>query len=73
MNKATFKVSAAQGLKVPYETKPRKHITDSCKVQVPASAYYLRRIASGELVDIEAAAAEIAAQREKAKSTKGAQ
>lgn len=51
MSKQSFKVRAAAGLKVPYETKPRKYITGSEVATVPATAYYLRRISSGELID----------------------
>lgn len=52
MKNANFKVRAARGLMVPYETKPRKYITDGAEVTVPATAYYLRRLSSGELVDL---------------------
>ncbi|MGX9692925.1 hypothetical protein ACTJNK_21515 [Achromobacter anxifer] len=43
-------VVAAPGLKVPRENKPRSYIAGTASVQVPATAYYLRRIQSGELV-----------------------
>lgn len=45
-----MKVIAAPGLQVPKEDKPREYITDAEPVEVPDSAYYLRRIADGDLV-----------------------
>ncbi len=43
--------SAAPGLRVPREdAPPRRYITDDQPVSVPATAYYLRRLHSGELV-----------------------
>lgn len=74
MNKPNFKVRAASGLKVPLETKPRKYITDAADVTVPATAYYLRRMSSGELLDqdeIKAAAAPVT-EPGKSKTSKGA-
>lgn len=59
MNKANFKVRAAVGLRVPYETKPRKYITEGAEVTVPATAYYLRRLADGELLDQGSGAQEV--------------
>jgi len=44
-----MKVIAAPGIKVPMEDKPRDYITDAQSVDVPESAYYLRRIADGDL------------------------
>lgn len=46
-------VQAAPGLKVPMEEKPREYITDAKPVDVPESAYYLRRLADGDLVKVE--------------------
>lgn len=46
-------VKAAPGLKVPMEEKPRDYITDTKSVDVPESAYYLRRITDGDLVTVE--------------------
>ena len=43
-------VKAAPGLKVPKEGKPRDYITDDESVDVPDSAYYLRRMFDGDLV-----------------------
>lgn len=43
-------VIAAKGLKVPKETEPKRHITDSEAVDVAESAYYLRRLADGDLL-----------------------
>ncbi|CAB3834427.1 hypothetical protein LMG26858_00862 [Achromobacter anxifer] len=71
-------VVAAPGLKVPRENKPRSYITGTASVQVPATAYYLRRIQSGELVQSvkphhEAPAeAPATAQSRKPSSKKGA-
>jgi hypothetical protein len=45
-----MKVIAAPGLKVPMEDKPRDYITDAKAIDVPESAYYLRRLADGDLV-----------------------
>ncbi len=45
-----MKVIAAPGLKVPMEDKPRDYITDAQAVDVPESAYYLRRLADRDLV-----------------------
>ncbi len=47
-------VKAAPGLKVPQEEKPRDYITDAESVEVPASAYTLRRIADGDLIEVAA-------------------
>lgn len=43
-------VKAAPGINVPKEDKPREYITDASAVEVPDSAYYLRRLADGDLV-----------------------
>ena len=43
-------VKAAPGIKVPKEDKPREYITDADPVELPDSAYYLRRVADGDLV-----------------------
>ncbi len=48
-----MQVKAAPGLKVPMEEKPRAHIADDVTVDVPASAYYLRRIADGDLHEVK--------------------
>lgn len=49
----TITVKAAPGLLVPKEGAPRKYITGDAPQDVPASAYYLRRIADGDLVRVE--------------------
>ena len=46
----TLEVTAAPGVSVPLEDKPRKYITGETPVTVPATAYYLRRVADGDLV-----------------------
>lgn len=50
-------VKAAPGLKVPQEEKPRDYITDAEALDVPESAYYMRRLAEGDLVAADAPAA----------------
>lgn len=45
-------VKAAQGLQVPKENNPREYITDAEAVEVPESAYILRRLADGDLVEV---------------------
>lgn len=48
-----MKVKAAPGLKVPKEGKPREYILDTGKgVEVPNTAYYLRMVADGSLIDV---------------------
>jgi len=46
----TMTVTAAPGIRVPLEGAARRCITDAAPVEVPASAYYLRRLADGDLV-----------------------
>jgi hypothetical protein len=50
----TMQVKAKEGIKVPMEEKPRVHIDDKKAVTVPENAYYLRRIADGDLIRQEA-------------------
>ena len=50
-------VLAIPGIKVPMEEKPRDYITEippegEVGFTVPDSAYYLRRIADGDLVEV---------------------
>lgn len=45
-----MKVKAAPGLQVPKEGQPRDYITGS--VEVPRSAYYLRLVADGDLIEV---------------------
>lgn len=49
-----MKVTAAEGLKVPQEGNPRVYITDADQVEIEPSAYYLRRLADKELVEVGA-------------------
>jgi len=49
-----MKVKAAAGVMVPMEGTPRKYITDAQEQEVPASAYYRRRVAEGDLVVVDA-------------------
>lgn len=44
-------VRAADGLRVPMEHAPRSYITTKPR-EVPASVYYQRRLATGELVTV---------------------
>ena len=44
-------LTAAKGLKVPMEFKPRDYITDDAVFKVDDSAYYARRISDGDLVE----------------------
>lgn len=46
-----MKVKAAPGIKVPKEDKPREYITDAEVVDLPDTAYYLRRVAEGDLIE----------------------
>ncbi|PKN07624.1 MAG: hypothetical protein CVU73_12850 [Deltaproteobacteria bacterium HGW-Deltaproteobacteria-8] len=50
-------VKAAFGLKVPKEDKPREYITEDVAVDVPETAYYLRRLAEGDLLPAKKAGA----------------
>ncbi|GAB6035822.1 hypothetical protein JCM15519_03810 [Fundidesulfovibrio butyratiphilus] len=54
---STITVKARPGVAVPMEGAPRRHITESAPRIVPASAYYLRRLADGDLVAADAAPA----------------
>lgn len=54
-----MKVLAAPGIKVPMEDHPRDYITDVPPAgeeafTVADSAYYLRRVADGDLVEVAA-------------------
>lgn len=44
-----MKVKATAGVIVPREDNPRRYITGETELEVEASAYYLRRIADGDL------------------------
>lgn len=46
-----MRVQAAPGIKVPREDDPRKHITDSEPVELDMTAYYIRRMSDGDLVE----------------------
>ncbi|MGD9610773.1 MAG: DUF2635 domain-containing protein [Desulfovibrionaceae bacterium] len=48
----TIIVQAAPGLRVPLEGAPRRYITDATPVTVPDSAYYRRRLADGDLLQV---------------------
>lgn len=52
----TIIVQAAPGLRVPLEGAPRRYITDATPVTVPDSAYYRRRLADGDLLQVPDAA-----------------
>lgn len=49
-----MRVKAAPGIQVPKEDKPREFITDAEAVDVPNSAYYLRIMTDGDLIDADA-------------------
>lgn len=49
----TITVKAAEGLRVPMEGAPRKQIGAE-PVPVRSTAYYLRRLADGDLVRVDA-------------------
>lgn len=50
-----MKVKAETGVKVPMAGAPRRYITDQKEVEVDDNdAYYLRRIAEGDLVNVTA-------------------
>ena len=49
-----MKVIAAPGLKVPKESNPREYITEHQAEEVEVTAYYVRRMADGELVEVAA-------------------
>lgn len=72
-----MKVIARKGLRVPKERAARKYITDAETVDVPDTAYYIRRVTEGDLIaqtDMTAAAATDAgaATAGDKKTTKGA-
>ncbi|HZZ04639.1 DUF2635 domain-containing protein [Paraburkholderia sp.] len=46
-----MKVIARTGLRVPKERAARKYITDAEAVDVPDTAYYIRRVTDGDLID----------------------
>lgn len=50
-------VKAAPGVRVPYEDHPRRYITEAEAVSVERSAYVLRRLAEGDLLEAAAPAA----------------
>ena len=45
-------VKAAPGLKVPKENKPHDYIVDGVIEQIEESAYTLRRLSDGDLVEV---------------------
>jgi len=49
----TITVKAVAGLCVPREDNHRTYITEAEVVTVPTSAYYLRRLNEGDLVQVE--------------------
>lgn len=53
-------VKAAPGVRVPKEQKPREYITEDAAVEVPATAYYLRALAWGDLMPAQAETASAA-------------
>lgn len=53
-----MKVIATPGLKVPTEANPREYILDTTEVEIEVTAYYLRRLADNELVEVAAVPAD---------------
>lgn len=51
---------AAPGLKVPREDDPRTYITDTASVELEMTAYYIRRVADGDLVEVSVPASDTA-------------
>lgn len=52
-----MRVQAAPGLKVPREGQPRAYITEDQPVELATvTAYYIRRLAAGELIEAPAEA-----------------
>lgn len=47
-----MKVIAAPGLKVPKEYNPREYITEVASEDIEITAYYLRRLADKELLEV---------------------
>ncbi|EHZ6790447.1 hypothetical protein NCQ93_004098 [Salmonella enterica] len=45
-------VKAREGIRVPMENTPRRYITDAKTITVPETAYYLRQIMNGDLVEV---------------------
>ncbi|WP_163380449.1 DUF2635 domain-containing protein [Enterobacter hormaechei] len=45
-----IKVIARQGIQVPLEGRPDRYITDKEAVDVPETAYWLRRLRDGDLL-----------------------
>lgn len=46
-------VKATPGLRVPREDNGREYITDDKETPVEQTAYYLRRLADGDLVEVK--------------------
>ncbi|WP_336195590.1 DUF2635 domain-containing protein [Hafnia paralvei] len=45
-----IKVIARQGIQVPVEDRPDRYITDEIAMEVPETAYWLRRLRDGDLL-----------------------
>lgn len=58
-----MRVIAATGLRVPMETRPREYITDADPVSVEPTAYYIRQVASGDLIVVEDGGVKTSAKR----------
>lgn len=48
-----MKVKAVAGVRVPMEDAPHKYITDAETVEVENTLYYRRRIADGDLINMD--------------------
>lgn len=65
-------VTAAPGLKVPTEHNAREYITETEVRDVPLSAYYIRRLKDGDLVEVPDAVEQPAAKPTQKRIVKGA-
>lgn len=48
-----MKVKAVNGVRVPMEGQPHQYITDEQTVEVENTLYYQRRLADGDLIQVE--------------------
>ncbi|MEQ9860629.1 DUF2635 domain-containing protein [Pectobacterium cacticida] len=69
MNK--IKVKALPGVSVPREDNARRYITSDTLVEVERTAYYLRRIADGDLIDVTVEPLKVAGKKDKTEVNSG--
>lgn len=58
-----MKVKAAEGLLVPMESDHRQYIGSDEAVEIDPTPYYIRRLATGELVEAEESPPAVAAKK----------